>query len=929
MDSAHFVRTPLRTRASRSGRRFRPASVEALELRALLTASLIKDINPVTLSPAEISGAGANVYFVARAADGGAALDVRNAIGTTVLKEFPLNYGGEPSVLQLTAVGNRLYFVVAAGSDEQLWMTDGTGAGTKQVALPPSVATDDSIAELTAVGSALYFTVETDPNVGPELYRTDGTASGTRAVSVPAATSGSWKSGVRDLVNDAGTLYFLDAGRLMTARGTAAKAVTTPVPSGSKPAGVVLSHLTNADGLLYFTAEDFPSSTVLYVSNGTAKGTHELKEFSPGKGAFLVVLDGFTAVGRRLFFSVGDGLGRSDGSGLSLWMSNGTAKGTTLVKSLPPEPYIFTDSDGVEHNAPQSIYNPTAVGNRLFFMTQSPGASPSSEVLWVSNGTTAGTVRLANIDPAQGLDDLNYDHQFAALGTKFVFANNDPAHGMELWVSDGTVTGTHLFRDLDPGPAGAFPGNMSVVSHSLYFSAIDSNEVSGLWATRSTTASTRELASLAGQPTADGLGPMDQPGSFAVIGDRMVFAADDGANGTELWATDGTPGGTVPIKRLTTYNRRYNPLDFTTVGNRAFFVNEGPKANTLWVTDGTSAGTHMVTVLSGMLSQPVAFGNKLAFIETGSGSFALWESDGTAMGTTKIKNFKDSFYTGGYYPSTMAAFDGKLFLTAPDPANAATALWVSDGTGSGTRLFSSPKAGNVDALAVRGSQLYFSVDATTPQLWLTDGTTPGTHLVASLGTAGSQIQNLVSAGPKMYVVAYSGDLSSNEDVYKTDGTAKGTVLVHRFANAAAPWGTGMQGIPIGFAIGLPNGRLIVDFQGFIPGQGLEGDTVWLSDGTTAGTRQVQGVTMSPTLNAAALAVIDGRLYFQGTDAEHGSELWQSDGTVAGTTLLADINVQGSSYPIALTALNGRLIIAANDGLHGEELMSVPIPEAEK
>ena len=64
-------------------------AVEVLEERSLLSLSLIKDINPVPLFPAQITGAGANVYFVTKAADGGADLDVKNATGTAVVEISP------------------------------------------------------------------------------------------------------------------------------------------------------------------------------------------------------------------------------------------------------------------------------------------------------------------------------------------------------------------------------------------------------------------------------------------------------------------------------------------------------------------------------------------------------------------------------------------------------------------------------------------------------------------------------------------------------------------------------------------------------------------------------------------------------------------------------------------------------------------------
>ena len=36
--------------------------------------------------------------------------------------------------------------------------------------------------------------------------------------------------------------------------------------------------------------------------------------------------------------------------------------------------------------------------------------------------------------------------------------------------------------------------------------------------------------------------PSSSPNSLTVLGDRLIFSADDGIHGRELWLTDGEPG---------------------------------------------------------------------------------------------------------------------------------------------------------------------------------------------------------------------------------------------------------------------------------------------------------------------------------------------------------------------------------------------------
>ncbi len=101
--------------------------------------------------------------------------------------------------------------------------------------------------------------------------------------------------------------------------------------------------------------------------------------------------------------------------------------------------------------------------------------------------------------------------------------------------------------------------------------------------------------------------------------------------------------------------------------------------------------------------------------------------------------------------------------------------------------------------------------------------------------------------------------------------------------------------------------------------GSHGESLWKSDGTTAGTTMGQGINPSGDSNPVELLVVNGTLFFMADDGSHGRELWKSDGTTAGTTMVKDINPSGDSNPAPLTDVNGALYFGANDGTHGEQL----------
>ncbi len=66
--------------------------------------------------------------------------------------------------------------------------------------------------------------------------------------------------------------------------------------------------------------------------------------------------------------------------------------------------------------------------------------------MWISDGTSAGTVRVGDIDAGVSSSDPSY---FARLdASTLLFAAYSTPFGRELWRTDGTRTGTKMVTDL-------------------------------------------------------------------------------------------------------------------------------------------------------------------------------------------------------------------------------------------------------------------------------------------------------------------------------------------------------------------------------------------------------------------------------------------------------------------------------------------------
>jgi ELWxxDGT repeat protein len=100
----------------------------------------------------------------------------------------------------------------------------------------------------------------------------------------------------------------------------------------------------------------------------------------------------------------------------------------------------------------------------------------------------------------------------------------------------------------------------------------------------------------------------------------------------------------------------------------------------------------------------------------------------------------------------------------------------------------------------------------------------------------------------------------------------------------------------------------------------EGTELWKTDGTAAGTMLVKDIAPGATgSNPQYLTAMGSSLYFTADDGVSGIELWKTDGTTAGTVMVKDIRASGSADPRYLFANNGFLYFGANDGVNGLEL----------
>lgn len=168
----------------------------------------------------------------------------------------------------------------------------------------------------------------------------------------------------------------------------------------------------------------------------------------------------------------------------------------------------------------------------------------------------------------------------------FYFAASDPAHGWELWRTDGTPAGTFRLTDVCPGACDSNPSGMQLFQGEVYFAADDGVSGIELWASTGTPGNARRVRDLCP-------GPCDsEPQSLETSGGRLLFIASSGTE-WQLWSSNGSRRGTTAVRSFCPYVVTPDGIAHSCayglirLGSVVLFQVEGR----LWRTDGTAAGT--------------------------------------------------------------------------------------------------------------------------------------------------------------------------------------------------------------------------------------------------------------------------------------------------------------------------------------------------
>ncbi|MDX1971149.1 MAG: hypothetical protein SFY68_01320, partial [Candidatus Sumerlaeia bacterium] len=561
------------------------------------------------------------------------------------------------------------------------------------------------------------------------------------------------------------------------------------------------------DRVVFFANEDSDGTFDVFGTDGTPQGTQKLKETAVVPAENFLAFS-FGRLGDRVLFPV------SGVNGLEIWSTDGTLQNTVRLaetniaagENAPAGPNQISANPADFRFF--SLFNFTSdagglVTQELLFTA---GTNATGVELWRTGGTPQTTNLVADMNPGTAGSFPNF---LGAFGAGF---STDPAvyiaattatQGREMFLSDGTSQGTVFLGDLEPGSVGVFdlPENdqkafeIAALNAGTFFLENNTPQpdvfplfttANGyeLWASQGTAQTTVLLGNI---NPGDGSSIVSESGDFAFEFDYvtnftnlrsvLVFAATDGANGVELWRTNGTPSGTFLLKDFVTApgvsGFGDQLLSLNQVNNNAVFLVNAPVSGLeLWVTNGSQGGTNLLKDIipgTGTPFQPNFFGlapisisnpttfipSRLLFLATTPAEGTeLWTTDGTTANTVILKDLS---------PGAASSFPVDTIL-ASQPVleffNANKIALLADSTANGIELFiTNGTPNNLDLLAEINTSgdafpdleslesVPFVSDSVTPvsqylfaarqsttgrELWITDGTTQNTKLVKDI-----------------------------------------------------------------------------------------------------------------------------------------------------------------------------------------------------
>ena len=668
---------------------------------------------------------------------------------------------------RLAVLSGRLHILAGAAEALVLYQSDGTRAGTVEVARwMPASGGELRSSELFTAGGRLWFGITDGPV--RDLYVSDGTKQGTRAVS----TGSERCTEPLGPFEQVGEHVYFGCGQAVW-RAPGHPAGPGPIP-GVTRAGPGFAAL---DGGLYFLGQ-VGSTTGLYRTEGGSPIPVAEHPLRAGASA------GPWRAGRSVFSLAADG---------ALWAARGAEPARTLARLDPDSPIAASDGGLFARLRDEDGGGRVHIDGRTLSVTPLPGPAP----LLLAPGER-GMVALGRAESSGHFWIERWEVAAAprALGSlSAVLARSSrmgPLHPLGEEVLVTLREPPSLLRFAEGGATSLTPGKVEPVAagalRGYAFGYPPSLPASELWTYRRGGGSA-ELVRAFGPQWVEGA---------VMKGEALVFAVRGAIHeGSTLWESDGTPEGTRALTTRVDLSHVLLPL-MTQLGDRAVVGHYEARNLQLSVLAGDEVqplATLLLEPEESVVSLESAAGRILVTLEhrergsrrvlrvSEAGAVAELGRDlpsgsrrRAASASTLYLAFGDALYvleegqarlTPVPVPARalgeLAADGHAAYFTAEDDAHGRE-LWRAEGgrVALVRDLMPGPGSSDPAALTVIDGRLLFTAEDPDfgRETFVSDGTPNGTSLWVDLapGKAGGGGSRFVAAGADVYFVASHPDV---------------------------------------------------------------------------------------------------------------------------------------------------------------------------
>jgi ELWxxDGT repeat protein len=718
---------------------------------------------------------GDRVFFTARDVEHGRELWVTDGTqaGTMLLRDIAPGFANS-EVSELTAHDGNVYFHAFDGAKASIWRSDGTPEGTVDWFTPD----EELQAGMGVYGDSIIVKAD-------KLYSIDSNTGGLSVVSDSVRSFATSPVGVffsqYDAVNETDELWLSDESGV--------RLVVDDVTVGGFSPGVSI------DDVFFFNlslADD--EQSLLWRSDGTAGGIYPLSDLFPDATRMTVAY----ADTDRAFLNV------EAGDEHHSYVGDGSPDGTVQLENsfefYPSWVHKFGDELFIRHYTQNQVFRFDAAtgATSLFFDGGFPTAAPDGLFIRSDSEPTLHFYDGEEIREVADFGDFGGSTQVRSptagfAGTKLLVTVWTPEHREELGIVDAVTGEYSLFEPIGEGLNGS-SGSSAVAFNDSYF-------VSGRRVQENGQVEPADSSFSYGSPWQLGRRLITRDSSFR-DSTNVLLALDDQFQAQQL--TDAATDVGYPIR----------------VGNLVYFsaVTE-EHGRELWATNGTTTGTYRVTDLNAGAADSLplqhdfgAFGDRVLFysdLDDGNGD--LWISNGNPGSARRLIDAD-----AGHRLPRFALFHGSdlgaVFVFARPDSEGVPRLWTTDATASGTQPLSTANglAVNETTQQLNGKAYFVASDGSRTSLYRTDGNSVE---LLHMGTEGESLAGPYKRNGVIYFTSSEGTLRAT-DGFEVRDLADDVPLYSSFYDL--------------------RGVTVISRRGY----DVASSGIWVSDGTAANTQKI-------------------------------------------------------------------------------------------